>query len=464
MFESSVYSQRRNALRQRMGTSKGIVLLPGHLQSPINFAHNLYPFRQDATFSYFFGLNRPGLLGLIELESDVDTLFVEEESDPDAIIWQGQAPSWEHLALASGCQQIKPLRFAQTAVNKATRGERPLHFLAPYRCETTHLLSRLLQRTPEAIAGQVSRVLIHAVVALREVKADIELHEIESALKVTEQMHRLAMRLTRPGVFEREIVAHMRQILGREGLQEAYAPVFSNRGEILHNLTHGNCLASGDLVINDAGANSPLGYASDVTRTLPVGGRFLAHQRPLYDLLLEVQEHAIDMLCPGISYLDVHLGAALKLAEGMKALGFFNGCAEDIVASGAYALCFPHGLGHLLGLDVHDMESLGEHHVGYDAQVSRSPLFGLRNLRLAKVLKRHMTLTVEPGIYFIPALIQRWQAEKHHSGLINYQRFFDYQHAGGLRIEDVVVVEEHGARVLGPLIPKHPNDVENAMA
>lgn len=464
MFEPSVYSQRRNALRQRLGNSNGIVLLLGHVNSPINFAHNVYPFRQDATFSYFFGIDQPGLLGLIPLDSDCDTLFVEVESDPDAIIWQGKALCREHIALAANCQQVKPWHFAQTAINKATRTGRTVHFLAPYRCDTLHLLTRLLQRAPEAIARRVSRSLIQAVVALRELKADIELHEIESALKVTDEMHRLAMRATRPGLFEREIVAQMRQLLSREGLQEAYGPVFTKRGEILHNLTHDNRLASGDLVINDAGASSALGYASDVTRTLPVGGRFLAHQRPLYDLLLEVQEHAIRMIAPGIRYLDVHQAAALKLAEGMKALGFFNASAEDIVQSGAYALCFPHGLGHMLGLDVHDMESLGEQHVGYDNQVSRSPLFGLRNLRLGKALKPRMVVTVEPGIYFIPALIQRWQAEKQHPGLINYQSFYDFQHIGGLRIEDVVVVEEQGARVLGPPIPKHPDAIEHAMA
>ena len=462
MFAQSVYTQRRQALRQHL--SHGIVLLIGHKEAPINFAHNTYPFRQDATFSYFFGLNRPGLIGIIDLDADRECLFSEESPNNDALIWQAEPLSWAQMTHLSGCRQIKSLHFVQSAVNQALRSERPVHFLPPYRSETMLILSQLIQRAPEHIQSHVSRRLIQAVVALREIKQDIELAEIERALQVTDDMHRLAMQITRPGVMERDVVAQMRQVLGREGLHEAYAPIFTRRGEILHHLEHGNCLACGDLVINDAGACSALGYASDVTRTLPVGGHFRPHQRELYELLLSVQKNAIEMLCPGTRFMDIHLMAAMRLAEGMKELGFFTGNTADIVESGAYALCFPHGLGHLLGLDVHDMESFGENWVGYDASVSRSTQFGLCNLRLGKALKRGMVLTVEPGIYFIPALIKRWQAEGRHQGLIDYDRFIDYAHFGAMRIEDVVAVEESSGKVLGPAIPKHPDDVEACMA
>lgn len=461
MFASDVYIQRRNTLRQ--GLSKGVAVLIGHNEAPINFAHNTYPFRQDATFSYLFGLNQPGLIGLIELDSDMEMIFVEESTDPVALIWHAQGASPAQMAAASGCDTVKSRRFLQAAINKALRSGQTLHFLPPYRSDTALTLSQIIQCQPKDLGRLASLSLIREVVAMREVKEPRELTQIESALRVTDEMHRLAMRMTQAGMVEREIVAHMRQVLGREGLQEAYSPIFTRHGEILHNLEHGNHLLKGDLVINDAGACSPLGYASDVTRTLPVGGHFQPQQRELYELLLDVQEHAIQEARSPVRFLDVHLAAAHRLADGMKALGFFAGNTADIVDSGAYALCFPHGLGHLLGLDVHDMESLGENRVGYDHSVSRAEQFGLCNLRLGKPLKRGMVLTVEPGIYFIPALIKRWQAERRHNGLINYERFIAYESFGAMRIEDVVLVGEDSGQVLGPAIPKHPDDVENCM-
>ncbi|MCF5052616.1 M24 family metallopeptidase [Pseudomonas syringae] len=461
MFAPTVYTQRRHALRERL--SNGIVLLIGHGEAPINFALNNYPFRQDASFSYFFGINRPGLIGIIDLDDHLDTLYVEDSPESD-VIWLGEPLDSAELANACGCQQVRSMSRVQSAVNRARRYGRNVHFLPPCRGETALTLSQLTQLAPNSLAGKASRALIREVVALREIKEAVELAEIESALRVTEHMHRLAMRTTRPGMVEREVVAHMRHVLGREGLQEAYCPIFTRRGDILHLFEHDNRLVQGDLVINDAAACSALGYASDVTRTLPVGGRFLPHQRELYEVLLEAQQDAIQHSRAGVTFMEVHLQAALKLAEGMRALGFFSGSPADIVASGAYALAFPHGLGHLLGLDVHDMDALGENNVGYDTETSRSEQFGLCHLRLGKALKPGMVLTVEPGIYFIPNLIARWQAENRHAGLINYSRFNDYEDFGGMRIEDVVVVQDRVGRVLGPAIPKQPDAIEAAMA
>ncbi|HEY0289335.1 MAG TPA: Xaa-Pro aminopeptidase [Pseudomonas sp.] len=461
MFPETVYRQRRHALRQRLGD--GLVLLPGHVDAPVNFAHNCYPFRQDATFSYFFGLDRPGLIGLIDLDTGDETLFADDLV-MNEVIWRGTTVCVAHMAAASGCRASRPLADVQSVIQLATDCGRTVHFLPPYRGESAVLLARLTGLCPDHLGSGASQALIRAVVALREIKDDHEIGEIESALHVTHEMHRVAMQVTRPGVMEREVVAEMRRVLGGKGLQEAYPPIFSRRGEILHNLEHGERLQKGDLVINDAGASSAQGYASDITRTLPVGGRFLTNQRDLYELLHEVQTYAIGIIRPGIAFRDVHRLAALKLVEGMTAMGFFSASAQDIVDSGAYALCFPHGLGHQLGLDVHDMESLGEDAVGYDEHVQRSPLFGLNNLRLGKTLKRGMVLTVEPGIYFIPSLIKRWHAERRHEGLICYPRFFDYEHFGGMRIEDVVMVSDSTGKVLGPPIPKHPDEVEAAMS
>lgn len=461
MFSKNTYIQRRQALRERLGG--GLVLLPGNLDAPINFAHNVYPFRQDSTFAYFFGISRPGLSAVIDLDGGGEAVFGDDTCFDDRI-WVGEGEPLAQQCAAVGCATVKPSAELPGVIEKALKRGRAVHFLPPYRAETTLLLTRLLAKPAQEVAGLVSPTLVAAVVGLREIKDGSEIEQIEQALSVARDMHLAAMGATRPGVLECEVVAAMRSVLGRHGLQEAYQPVFSRRGEILHNLAHGARLEAGDLVVNDAGASSVLGYASDVTRTLPVGGRFAPHQRELYELLVRVQEQAIAALRPGLPFADVHRLAALRMVEGMSDLGFFKGDAAQVVESGAYALCFPHGLGHQLGLDVHDMEALGEDHVGYDREVSRSSLFGLCNLRLGKRLQPGMVLTVEPGIYFIPGLIEQWQAEKRHAGMICYEHFNAYTGLGGMRVEDVVAVGTTSAKVLGPHIPRQVDEVEAAMS
>ncbi|WCM54067.1 Xaa-Pro aminopeptidase [Pseudomonas sp. WJP1] len=461
MFSRNTYIQRRQALRERLGG--GLVLLPGNLDAPINFAHNVYPFRQDSTFAYFFGVSRPGLSAVIDLDGGGEAVFGDETRFEDRI-WLGEGQPLAQQCAAVGCATVKPSAELQGVVEKALKRGRTVHFLPPYRVETTLLLAQLLASSPHEVAGAASPVLIAAVVALREIKDGSEIEQIEQAMAVAREMHLAAMGATRPGVLEYEVVAAMRSVLGRHGLQEAYQPVFSRRGEILHNLEHGARLEAGDLVVNDAGASTLLGYASDVTRTLPVGGRFLPHQRELYTLLVQVQEEAIATLRPGLAFADVHRLAAQQMVEGMSELGFFKGDTAQVVESGAYAICFPHGLGHQLGLDVHDMEALGEDHVGYDSDVSRSQQFGLCNLRMGKRLQPGMVLTVEPGIYFIPGLIEQWHAQKRHAGMICYERFKAYAGFGGMRVEDVVAIGTTSARVLGPHIPKRVGEVEAAMS
>lgn len=461
MFSKNTYIQRRQALRERL--TNGLVLLPGNLDSPINFAHNVYPFRQDSSFAYFFGVSRPGLNAVIDLDDGSESVFADEVSLDDSI-WVGNGISLAQHCAAAGCNTLQPSAHLQAVVVKALKQGRNVHYLPPYRAETTVLLARLLGLSPDKVAEYASPRLIAAVVGLREIKDAGEIEQIDRALEVANEMHLAAMRATRPGVLERDVVAAMREVLGHHGLQEAYQPVFTRRGEILHNLEYGNRLQAGDLVVNDAGASSVLGYASDVTRTLPVSGRFLPHQRELYGLLVRVQEDAIATMRPGVAFAEVHRLAALRMVEGMTELGFFKGDAAQVVESGAYALCFPHGLGHQLGLDVHDMEALGEDCVGYDKEVSRSSLFGLCNLRMGKRLQAGMVLTVEPGIYFIPGLIEQWQAEKRHSGLICFEQFKAYCGFGGMRVEDVVTVGASSAKVLGPQTPKQADDIEAAMS
>ncbi|WP_136475640.1 aminopeptidase P family protein [Pseudomonas sp. DG56-2] len=459
MFSKDTYLQRRRALREQLGD--GLVLVPGNLDAPVNFAHNVYPFRQDASFAYFFGLNRPGLNGLFDLDTGDESVFGDDVSLDDRI-WVGEGIELAQQCAAVGCTARSSAELPVVIAQALGQG-RKVHYLPPYRADTTQLLAELLQLHVSNVREQASAALIAAVVGLREIKDAGEIEQIEQALLVANEMHLVAMSATRPGVMEREVVAAMRGVLGRHGLQEAYQPVFSRHGEILHNIEYGSRLEAGDLVVNDAGASSVLGYASDVTRTLPVGGRFLPHQRDLYELLVRVQEQAIAAMRPGLRFAEVHRLAALRMVEGMTELGFFKGSAEQVVESGAYALCFPHGLGHQLGLDVHDMEALGEDNVGYNEEVSRSRLFGLCNLRMGKRLQAGMVLTVEPGIYFIPALIEQWQAEQRHAELICFERFNAFNGFGGMRVEDVVLVGESSARVLGPHTPKRVDEVESAM-
>lgn len=461
MFADSVYIARRRALREKLRS--GVVVLPGGVDSPINFAHNVHPFRQDATFSYFFGVNRPGLAAVIDIDSGDEAVFGNEVGLDDEI-WLGKTVTLAHQCAAAGCATVESYGRLHDVIGEAVRLERNVHFLPPYRAEVTVELSRLLNCRPDDVAARASLDLIHAVISLREIKSDLEIAEIESALSIADEMHCTAMRYARPGVLEREVVAEMRRVLERHGAQEAYQPIFTKRGEILHNFNYHLRLERGDLVVNDSGATSALGYASDVTRTLPVSGRFSQRQRELYELLLRVQLAAIEAVRPGIPFVEVHQLAALHLVEGMMDFGFFKGDPRDIVSSGAYAICFQHGLGHQLGLDVHDMEAFGEDHVGYDEQVSRSPLFGMSSLRMGRRLKSGMVMTVEPGIYFIPALIRHWSDERRHERFIDYARFNEYLDFGGMRIEDEVLVTQSGARVMGPGTPKTVEEVERLMA
>jgi len=397
------------------------------------------------------------------MDADADILF-GDDAGLGEVLWVGPQETLAQRAGSAAIAQVQPAAALAATLTLARSQGRAIHYLPPYRGETILQLASWLDCTPAQCQAGASESLMTAVIALREIKSDAEILEIENALSVTREMHVAAMQQAKAEHFEYQVVAAMEGIMRSHDLQCAYPMIFSRRGEILHNRDHHNRLRSGDLVVNDAGASSALGYASDITRTFPVGGVFSARQRSLYQIVLDAQQLAIDMMRPGVSYLQVHKQAARHMAAEMSALGFFRGTAEQVVESGAYAICFPHGLGHQMGLDVHDMEGLGETRVGYDASVSRSELFGLRNLRLAKPLRAGMVVTVEPGIYFIPVLIERWRQEARHSNLINYEKFAEYLDFGGIRIEDDVLVTSSGARVLGPAIPKSCAEIEALMA
>lgn len=457
MFEASVYTQRRNALRNRM--NKGIVLLPGNTEAPMNYPANTYHFRQDSNFLYFFGLSQPDLAGLIDLDNDTDILFGDDFGIED-IIWMGPQPSMSERAALVGVTNTRPLGELANYLSSALAAGRQVHFVPPYRAETQLWLSSLLGIRPSFLKKFASRELIRAIVTLREIKEEAEIAEIEKMVDVARLMHTTAMQMAHPGTTEQEIFGRMEGIALSKANGTSFPIILSINGQTLHNHYHGNVLTEGRLMVSDAGCESADGYCSDITRTIPVGGKFSQKQKEIYQIVLAANETAIEESKPGVFYRDIHLMAARMIAAGLRDLELMKGNIEDAVAAGAHALFFPHGLGHQMGLDVHDMEGLGENFVGYNKEISRSSQFGLAYLRMAKRLQPGHVITVEPGIYFIPALIQQWKEQRLHADFINYNEVEKYIDFGGIRIEDDILITPDGCRILGNPIPKSVAEVE----
>ncbi len=458
MFESKVYRQRREALKKKLGS--GLALFWGNKEAPMNYPANTYHFRQDSSFLYFFGIDSPDLVGLIDFDEGKEIIFGNELSLED-IIWMGHQPKLTEKARKAGIKEVLPLKEIEPFIEKALAAGRRVHYLPPYRSETVVDLAQLLKKSPKEIKTGASEELIKATVALRAVKDELEVKEIEAALSLTREMYLAGMKMAQPGRLEWELVAAMEAVGLSQGCHQAFPIILTINGQILHNHEHSHRLERGKLLVMDAGVESKEHYASDITRTLPVGWKFTRKQRDIYEIVLQAQETAILAIKPGIPYKDVHLQACRVIASGLKDVGLMKGEVEEAIAAGAHALFFPHGLGHMLGLDVHDMEGLGEKYVGYDESFQRSDQFGLAYLRLARKLEPGFVLTVEPGIYFIPALIAKWKKEKKHTAFINYEKVMDYINFGGIRIEDDVLVTPQGHRVLGKRIPKSIEEIES---
>jgi Xaa-Pro aminopeptidase len=459
MFAAATYRSRRAILAQAMD---GIGLFPASPPSPMNYAANPHTYVQDSCFAYYFGIPQPFLVGVIDFDSGEDFILGDEPTMDD-LIWLGSATPLAEWAERSGATHVLPCAELPAWLAKNRRG-RIVHYTLPFRGTVTFQLSEWLGIPVPDIAKRASSPLVRAIVAQREIKSAEEIVEMESALAITAHMHAAAMRLSRPGAMEHEISGAIEGVARAADRTLAYPVIFSARGEILHNTMHDRRLTAGDLVVNDSGASSPLGYASDITRTLPIGGHFDAQQRVCFELVLSAQKTAIEACRAGTPYLAVHRLAARVMMEGLVAEGLFRGDPDAIVESGAYALCFPHGVGHQIGLDVHDMEALGEDLVGYDDTVRRSELFGLRNLRMAKALNPGMVVTVEPGLYFIPRLIDRWEKEGRYTEFIDYRKVRSFLGIHGIRIEDDVLVTDAAPHVLGPGIPKEIGEVEAALS
>ncbi|WP_462323535.1 aminopeptidase P family protein [Desulfoplanes sp.] len=457
MFESGVYIRRRAVLCGGMG--EGILLFPGHGQVAINSPDNLYPFRQDSSFLYYFGLSVPGLVGVIDAGTGTSWLFGPPTRLEDAI-WTGPVPSIGELAEQSGVDHGCGLGDLDGFLAKVCTQKATVHFLPPYRSTTRLDLERLLGLPHKTSVNGGSQPLARAVIAQRSVKSPREIEQIEAALNISSAMYSKAFGLAVPGTTEQQIKGAIEAEVVMRGARRSFAPIVTTHGHILHNPDSNNTLARGDLLLIDSGAETAMGYASDITRTLPVGGCFSSMQRDIYAVVLAAQEAAIAALAPGVPFKAAHMTAARTVVQGLKDIGLMEGDVDGAVEAGAHALFFVHGLGHMLGLDVHDMESLGEDLVGYDDQVSRSPQFGLHALRLARRVEEGFVLTVEPGIYFIPGLIGTWERKGWCSSFIRYEKLAAYHTFGGIRIEDDVLVMRDRARVLGPSIPKQIKEIE----
>jgi len=457
MFPKDTYVKRRNLLKAQVPS--GLILLPGNDESPINFANNAYPFRQDSTFLYFFGLDLPGLAAIIDVDEGTECVF---GTDPtvEEIVWTGPLPLLRDRCEQAGVTHTATPDKLEAILNEAVQKNRTVHVLPQDRPENVLKIWRWLGIAPGVLHKYLSEPLIRAVVQQRSVKSAEEVEQIEAALAISSEMHTTAMRLTRPGAVEREIAAAINAIAMSHGVQLAFPTIFSRHGETLHNPCYENTLKTGDIVVHDSGAESPLHYAGDITRTIPVSGRFSPRQKEIYAIVQTAQERAVASAKPGVEWREVHRLAAVSLMQGLRELGVVKGDPQEAVAAGAHTLFFPCGLGHMIGLDVHDMEGLGEDYVGYTETIKRNPAFGWRSLRLAKPVEPGYAVTVEPGIYFIPHLIDRWKAERRCEPFIDYDRLEAWRHSNGVRIEDCILITQDGCRILGPHIPRTIEEVE----
>ncbi len=456
MFQSDTYQARRNGLTGKM-SNKGVILIAGNNECPVNYPANTYRFRQDSNFLYFIGIDLPGLMATIDTATG-ETVLYGNDISVESAVWTGELPKLSTWAEKSGISTVKPLASLESDIKQATK----IHYLPPYPNDRKIFLSEIMGISIGELQQNVSVELIKAVVNLRSYKSQEEVVQIEDALnRATSRFHIEAMKMAVPGNYEYQVAGHIESSMLKNLCSPAYGIICSVHGEILHNVHYDNKLKEGQLLLIDAGAENPMHYASDITRTTPVGGKFSNRQKEIYELVLNALNTSIERIGPGVTYQSIHLKAAEIMTEGLIGLGIMKGDPQEIVQRGAHALFFPHGLGHMMGLDVHDMEDLGEDYVGYDEVVKRSEQFGTAYLRLGRQLEPGFVITVEPGLYFIPILIEKWKSENKFQEYINYSALENYMNFGGVRIEDNILVTDEGRRVLGEPIPKSVSEIES---
>lgn len=464
MFNKEVYTQRRDELKKLV--KSGVILFFGNNESPCNYPSNgYYPFRQDSSFLYYFGQNRDGLVGVIDIDNNKETL-IGNDIDIEDIVWYGSVDSVKDLAEQVGVANSAPMKELETICKDALSKKREIHFLPPYRFDIKLQIFDLLGIHPNQQKSEASQVLIDAVVKMRSTKTELEIEELERAAVIGYKMHTTAMRLTKPGVTEKFVGGQVDGIAHSYGAQTSFATIFSQHGEIMHGNPSMAVLESGRLALCDAGAETINNYCSDNTRTFPVNGKFTQRQLDIYKVVEECHDMTLDLAKPGVKYADVHFAVCRNIFNRMKELGLAKGDTEEAVREGAHAMFLPHGLGHMMGMDVHDMEGLDQINVGFDEEVRPNlEQFGTNCLRMGRRLQEGFVVTDEPGIYFIPALIDEWKAKKHCADFLNFDVLEKYKDFGGIRIEDDVLITKDGCRFIGEeRIPYHPKDVEEFMA
>ena len=464
MFDKNVYVSRRQTLLRKMREEgqSGLILFIGNAEAPAQYRDNCYKWRQDSTWLYYFGLDEPLYAALLDINTGAETIYADDVEIGD-IIWMGPQPSVRSRAEAVGVAGSAPYAALDEAVKQARQQGRAIHYISPTRSYNKLKLMELLGRARVDLG--VSEALTKVIISMRLVKEPCEIAAIDDACALGYEMHSIGRDSIVPGIIEQEIVGKMEGVTLAKGWGVSFPTILTQHGETLHNHLHDKVIEPGKLMVIDAGAESNLHYASDFTRTYPTGGRFTQKQREVYEIVWQCNELAFSLTRPGVAYRDIHLATARRMLEGLSALGLVQGDLDEMVALGIAGLFQPHGLGHNMGLDVHDMEDLGENLVGYDPDQTRAKQLGLGSLRMARRLRPGHVITDEPGIYFIPALIEQWKADGTGKGFVNFSRLESYYDFGGIRLEDDVLVTEDGARRLGAQrLPIFPDDVENAMA
>jgi len=456
MFKAQTYLGRRHNLRMRIDS--GIALFMGNDESPMNYADNTYHFRQDSSFLYYFGLNTAGLTGIVDFDEGKDYIFGNDLTVED-FVWMGYQPSLKEQAQKVGIENTGSIPGLEKFLKETVAKGREIHLVPQYRAENKIKLFNWLGIKLNETQNAASVELIKAVVAQREIKSDEELLEIEKAVNTTVDMHVAAMQMVQPGIMESEIAARVLEIAVKAGGNISFPIIATIHGETLHNHYHGNQLKDGDMLLLDCGAETALGYAGDLSSTMPVAATFTERQKEIYNIVLASHNASIEMLTPGLPFKNIYYESCRVIVEGLKDLGLMKGNAEEAVQLGAHAMFFPCGLGHQMGLDIHDMENLGEVYVGYDGK-PKSTQFGIKSLRLAKPLVPGLVLTIEPGIYLVPSLIDMWRAEKRFADFINYDKLEAYKDFGGIRNEENFVITADGYRLIGKQKPKTIEDVE----
>ncbi len=456
MFPKETYQQRRGELQGRV--EGGLLLFLGNSESPMNYADNCYPFRQDSSFLYYFGLNQPDLAAVINVDDGAAVIFGDELTI-DHIVWMGDLPTLAERAETVGVSDIRPRAALAEVVQMALTAGRSVRFLPPYRSDNAVLLHEMLGVPLREAAERASLDFIRAVVDQRLIKSNEEIVELDRAVDISVEMHIAGVRMARPGMLESEIAAEVERIAVAAGGRISFPVIATIHGETLHNHFRGNTLSDGDLFLLDAGAETAMGYAGDLSSTFPVSPSFSERQRTIYELQLAAYDAAVAMLAPGVPNRDVHFAAARVIAEGMKDLGLMKGDTDEALAAGAHAMFFPCGVGHMMGLDVHDMEDLGEVQVGYGGK-AKSTQFGLKSLRLARELEPGFVITIEPGIYFIPQLMDLWRSQNHCADFLDFNALDQWRDFGGVRNEEDYVITSDGARRLGKAKPLTIDEIE----